>query len=403
MKRGFLNTKKAARLVELHAPNSPPTKLQPIEANLAVGGVRTDNLPEVSSSTYNISRTMPLNDAYVSTTIPNREDGATLADYPDNWTECIFPGPRPAHAILNMPYFPSHVPKPPMPRHRIHATSAMGLGFFATCDLRMGDLIFAERPLVVMPHALAVPVDNSTPLEQRPLAVAMGYERVLEQLVQKMIPENWAALKALANVHKADETGPIFGIVKTNAFDIFLNAEEASDAIPYSAVFDKISRINHGCIPNAELKFDIHSFSYSLRPVRDIKKGEQIFVSYCDTNEGTAARRQALTPYGFVCSCPRCTDPASDGLRRQISKSLEPLFQYSSASDQAAVLAESVMWMKTIEGAGLQILREYSVHIFFAAKAAKALGHTDEFERYRRMRNNWHKAMHGQIPLDGLL
>lgn len=59
------------------------------------------------------------------------------------------------------------------------------------------------------------------------------------------------------------------------------------------------------------------SFSYNLRAVREIKEGEELFISY--TDDGTTAERQEqLAPYGFRCTCASCTDPKSDERRAKI-------------------------------------------------------------------------------------
>ncbi|RDB28332.1 N-lysine methyltransferase SMYD2-B [Hypsizygus marmoreus] len=418
MKRGFLNSKKAVRSAERHAPDPPPVKCKDVQTKLEIGKEETGiYISPAASSKMRISilhavlkhigldpkEKEDLRDhARVFATIPNKKpDGATLAEYPDNWTECIFIGHKPKHTILNTPNFPSRVPRPPKPRHRIGFTPTMGLGFFATCDLKTNDVIFAERPLVVTPRVVAVTAPDVS-LNKGQLAQALGaeYEKVLEKMVGRMIPENRAALLALENSHTEDGSGPIFGILRTNGFGITFSREDEIEKDYYSAVFDQLSRINHSCTPNASADFDVASFSNPLKAIRDIKKGEEIFVSYCDCGTPTAARQQQLKSYGFQCTCRRCMDPASDALRERVAASTAQIL--TSKRDHAKVFANSVEWMKTIEAAGLQCLTEYGIHIARAETAASALGKRDKFMRYTCLRRDWFEAVLGK-SLDGMI
>eukprot|EP00730_Choanoeca_flexa_P000118 TRINITY_DN10051_c0_g1_i1.p1 TRINITY_DN10051_c0_g1~~TRINITY_DN10051_c0_g1_i1.p1 ORF type:complete len:349 (+),score=80.42 TRINITY_DN10051_c0_g1_i1:2-1048(+) len=78
--------------------------------------------------------------------------------------------------------------------------------------------------------------------------------------------------------------------------------------------------INHDCMPNAII--DAHtSVAQSkqtraakvvVRACRDIKAGEEISLSYVDTNLSTNARQRELqSKHGFRCRCDRCEDEDS--------------------------------------------------------------------------------------------
>ncbi|RDB28327.1 SET domain-containing protein 5 [Hypsizygus marmoreus] len=407
MKRGFLNTKKAARSAERHAPDPLPSKLQPAQANFPIAEVERA-LPEYEVPHIKHAERDPTkkDNSYVFATIPSKESaGTTPAEYSDNVTECLFIGPQPTRAILNTPNFPSHVPRPPMPCHRIGATSTMGLGWFATRDLKMNDVIFAERPLVVTPVRDNRPIGVAQPgmsaeQRQRALGAMEEYEKVLQGVVERMSVENRAALMELANSHTEDGSGPILGVIRTNGFGISFGRKDEVDKDWYSAVHDQLSRINHSCAPNASGHFDLASFSSTVRALRDIKKGDEIFVAYCD-QKPTTARQQQLKPYGFTCMCYSCTDPTSDALRERISQSVNHLRVHRT--DDAELLKKSIAWMKTIEKAGMQSLMEYGVHIVAAGRAALAMRRRDEYVRYRRMWSDWHEAIDGKPPVRMML
>ncbi|KAF8876956.1 hypothetical protein BD779DRAFT_1650515, partial [Infundibulicybe gibba] len=81
--------------------------------------------------------------------VPPKPDGATLAEYPDGWSECLV-ADKIKDKILSTPGFPAPLAHPPKV-HRIGSAPGKSLGIFATHDLDMGDLIYAERPLLVLP------------------------------------------------------------------------------------------------------------------------------------------------------------------------------------------------------------------------------------------------------------
>lgn len=74
-----------------------------------------------------------------------------------------------------------------------------------------------------------------------------------------------------------------------------------------TGLYPTISRLNHSCDFTARLDFDgRQGFCVATR---DIKEGEQIFISYLGKRTmeiPTAERRAMLEDYGFVCTCSRC-------------------------------------------------------------------------------------------------
>ena len=43
-----------------------------------------------------------------------------------------------------------------------------------------------------------------------------------------------------------------------------------------------------------------------VEALRDVRKGEELFVSYVDETQSLAEREKALAAYGFACACPLC-------------------------------------------------------------------------------------------------
>ncbi|KND90266.1 Histone-lysine N-methyltransferase SMYD3 [Tolypocladium ophioglossoides CBS 100239] len=67
-----------------------------------------------------------------------------------------------------------------------------------------------------------------------------------------------------------------------------------------------LAMANHSCVPNALVQFI--GRTAVLRAERPIEAGEEIEISYTDYTYPLPKRKEALSPYGFECSCPRCRD-----------------------------------------------------------------------------------------------
>jgi len=76
-------------------------------------------------------------------------------------------------------------------------------------------------------------------------------------------------------------------------------------------IFDRISRINHSCVPN--LQFDLvwsealGAISNSVVATAEIGAGDELTISYVPQLMPLAQRRPHLKKHwGFDCDCPRC-------------------------------------------------------------------------------------------------
>jgi hypothetical protein len=190
-------------------------------------------------------------DMILFTTIPAKTFTAPFD--PDGHSEWVVHAGTKAK-VINAPGYPKPVPKPngTQPAYVIKPTPDKGLGIFATRDIKMGELIFAERPLLVSPKgSLGIsPNIQHYDLKTRMAIMKMEWEKVLEKAVGRMAPEDRNAFMDLANSHKDDGSGPILGIINTNAFslgsEVFDGPEKLADGSNvYSGVIKIGSRINH--------------------------------------------------------------------------------------------------------------------------------------------------------------
>lgn len=154
----------------------------------------------------------------------------------------------------------------------------------------------------------------------------------------------------------------------------------------------------HSCTPNAAVHFDVPTFSSHLRALRDIKKGEEIFVSYCDISETTAVRQEKLAPYGFVCKCARCTNVGSDRTCQEILQSVQDIpvgLQRISAVAATKALERSLKWLGVIEAEGLQELSAYDDHMDVVMQASAATLKIENVIKYGQLRSAWGNAVTG--------
>ncbi|KAI1482562.1 hypothetical protein F4774DRAFT_280372 [Daldinia eschscholtzii] len=68
-----------------------------------------------------------------------------------------------------------------------------------------------------------------------------------------------------------------------------------------------LAMVNHSCIPNAFVQFI--GRATVLHAYREIKKGEEVEISYIESTLHRSQRQEALkTRYRFDCACPRCKE-----------------------------------------------------------------------------------------------
>ncbi|KAF4612614.1 hypothetical protein D9613_011828 [Agrocybe pediades] len=415
MKRGFLNSAKARKQALYPAPL--PTAPSQGSASVACpkqqlelagkphhGKVENRELPEdhTPSSLPMSDSTMQSNGVYKDhvvkgltfTTIAS--DGGPAADN----TELLLEAPT-KQKIVSSPGFLKPVPKPSDPAsYAVRSTPDMGLGCFATRAIEAGEIIFAERPLLVVPRSCRL-VNSSQivaryGIHQGNLIFMAEWEKVLEVVVARMTEENRTAFMALANNHKEDGSGPILGIVRTNAYstDKFFDGPVrlANDENMYSSILKIGSRINHSCRPNVTYDFDLASFSYIFKAEKDIAAGEQLFYSYCKINVPVSVRKSQLAPYGIVCKCLSCINatPASDKIRMEFENRIDDTVKW--IMNPRANIHHALKLRQDLIDEGLEGQRTYACCLYAISMMYKVMGEPikrqifqDEFNKYNRL------------------
>ncbi|KAJ4286555.1 hypothetical protein N0V90_013255 [Kalmusia sp. IMI 367209] len=109
-----------------------------------------------------------------------------------------------------------------------------------------------------------------------------------------------SAFYALHNAHEG-KVGVALGIARTNVLPLGCEATEGG-------LFLQASRINHSCRHNAQNTWNDNLDRLTIHALNDIKKGEEICISYLDGSEDYQSRRRNLQArFGFYCTCELCS------------------------------------------------------------------------------------------------
>ncbi|OCH90026.1 SET domain-containing protein [Obba rivulosa] len=245
-------------------------------------------------------------------------DGTTADD--DGVTECIlYAGMK--DAIFAQPEFPKPVPRPRRQVYRLQEVEGAGLGLVATRKIKAGEIIFAERPLVVSKAAWMGGRKIDDPAYKEKAAWTDSND-LLKFVVNRMDPKRRKAFKALANCHREEGCPPLLGIIRTNGISITEELRMLFPTMPdspwgaFTAIGEITGRMNHSCCANTFINFGTVSFAIDVTASRDIGVGEEITRSYCDALAPQAVRQASLNPWAFVCSCRACRDPVESDIRR---------------------------------------------------------------------------------------
>ena len=199
-------------------------------------------------------------DIHVVVTIPPRIVGQPPD--PDGHTEWIVLGKTKQRFLGDPARYPFQpVPKPSRGggAYIIKSTpTTMGKGMFATRNIEMGEIIFAERPLFIRPSVFSPPSEmkkreaelRKYSHEDSKKALLFEGELQLEVAVGRMDPERTEKYLGLTNAHKDDGTGPLCGIAQTNMYGCYELWDDAEPDLNenrevYAMVCDVGSRINH--------------------------------------------------------------------------------------------------------------------------------------------------------------
>ncbi|KXN81980.1 hypothetical protein AN958_03327 [Leucoagaricus sp. SymC.cos] len=242
--------------------------------------------------------------------------------------------------------------------YSIRARETMGLGMFARKDLSAGELVVAERPLMIIPktpvriemstdEASLGQIDNEE-LENLRLDT---FETVMQAHLETTLPRRQTQFLALSAsppaVAKGQKERLLWNRIQANAVavpsqpvrsTVLENGEKLIGEVPqnYLAVCNDISRVNHSCTPNVALSFDTKSWSFQLHTLRDVSAGTEVVISYVPIFLPLGERSNILGSRDIVCQCTGCFLPSSYSIH----------FRASFAQEVAILETSYRLWMR---------------------------------------------------------
>ncbi|KAF2727658.1 SET domain-containing protein, partial [Polyplosphaeria fusca] len=193
----------------------------------------------------------------------------------------------------------------------ILSSSTHGQGIYAKVDLKKGQRILEEIPLLAEPKDTSFQgiLSSFNSLSTNDQSEFLNFHAHASGHVR------WKAYRdfGIAWAQLPEHVRKVVSTYETNAFDDYGVARIAT-------------RINHSCVPNTEIYLhDVNELSNSkkimqLNAIRDIKAGEELFFAYTGTMfVGTKERQKSIQNWGFQCACEACQDTdeakAADTLR----------------------------------------------------------------------------------------
>ncbi|KAL1659043.1 hypothetical protein GGF50DRAFT_120259 [Schizophyllum commune] len=272
--------------------------------------------------------------------------------------------------LISQPSYPRPVLRPPTVLHRVAPAGGAGLGVFALQDLVAGELVFSERPLLVVPTSVT--------------------ECEWEACAARLPPAALGALVALADIDPRGGGRPAARRIRTNGVRAPSLCNSGTD---YLAVGALSARVNHSCTPNAVLRFDSRALTLELRVLRYVRAGDELRVSYIDAGLPLASRRAALAPWCFTCDCSSCASgDAGDTLRARIRV---PDLKFISSP--AVAIQRCVLQLMQLERAGLEVLGAYGTCLGLLAGLYGRIGDRRKAKEYKRKADAWTYAVKGEI------
>jgi len=184
------------------------------------------------------------------------------------------------------------------PAFKIVEIPCKGSGMIATRKLYPGDVILAEKPVLIVPDAIYSNVEKC--------------EEYLEKEINKMGSVEREFLLNLTDCREKRESdyydpSPYCGFFYTNAMTY------EDDA----AICPTMARANHSCRPNSEFVARVDLGVQHLTANYIINPGDEITINYmamAEEGSDTKETRQAYLRefYGFQCTCRACTFQGKD-------------------------------------------------------------------------------------------
>jgi hypothetical protein len=162
---------------------------------------------------------------FIYTSIPAQTPG-TVFKHAADASECYI-NEKLATRLTQTPGFPLRIPVPESPFIRVSRTASRGFGVFATRSMRPGEIIHAERPIIVSPSIISTPTPSSLSLPEQYNAVSRERRIIMQSLLMRSSRQKQEAYHKLFNCNIHNGSGTLYGIQRTNGFSLGLDEGKA--------------------------------------------------------------------------------------------------------------------------------------------------------------------------------
>ncbi|EMD41172.1 hypothetical protein CERSUDRAFT_91931 [Gelatoporia subvermispora B] len=228
-----------------------------------------------------------------------------------------------------------------------------GMGMVATRLIHAGELICAERPIVVTTRNVAVNGEET-------YNDGTFHRNCITGLSEKAR----AAILSLKNSFPPSSGLDMLpGMLKSNYLEVDMT-ERPDPERPYSGCFPILSRINHDCSPSANYFFAFEPYCGQLWAARDIPDGGEITIAYTTLPAPRVDRQAHLSErYFFTCTCVACSLPPIEAARSDTRRiGLSKLLARSSTRSGLISAAELQQGVKWAEDEGLAAIAAHAAY-----------------------------------------
>ncbi|KAF2438447.1 SET domain-containing protein [Karstenula rhodostoma CBS 690.94] len=167
-----------------------------------------------------------------------------------------------------------------------------GRGLIAIKDIAKGTRVISEKPIITMSNIIA--------------SIQQLDSCILDQ-VSSLSKGDMREFLSMANAHGGTNSIERWhGILRTNALPM-------GPDLDAGGIFLHACRINHACDSNAVNYWNENLDQLTIHAIRDIRKGEEITISYLAALRNRQARQKDLLHnFGFTCACQLCCLPLGE-------------------------------------------------------------------------------------------
>lgn len=197
--------------------------------------------------------------------------------------------------------------------YEIRDAGTKGMGLFATADIALGTEILDETVLAIVFELCEQHTTHQNQWRSQKYWDKLRIQEQETSSVDILVEEYLAGIgtRGRSLVEKMRKAKPEF----TNRANTFFTNRLPISSNSWEVFFlgTDASLINHACIANANLKGRKHNSTthraiVCLKALRDIRAGEEITISYLESNYGPVGERRERMQelFRFRCTCDRC-------------------------------------------------------------------------------------------------